>query len=63
MDEWERMVPDHGTTNGRQSVFRQNMHQYWVMKNIVARAMTLHREHMAGEEVKEQEDEKEKDPI
>jgi len=33
------------------------------MKNVAARAMTLHREHMEGEEVEKQEDKKEKDPV
>jgi len=49
MEEWERMVQDLGTMNGRQSLFKKTLHEYWIMKNVVARAMTLHREHMEGE--------------
>jgi len=38
------MVQDLGTTNGRQSLYTRTLQKYWIMKHILARAMTLHQE-------------------
>lgn len=42
IEEWDSMVLDTGNTCGRHSLFRETIQQYWVMKNVAARAMTLH---------------------
>lgn len=63
MEEWESMVPDPGNSRGRHSLFRQTIQQYWVMKNVVERAMTLNREQAVCEGTKENENTKEKDPV
>lgn len=44
MEEWEDMVQDPSNTRSRHTLFRQTIQQYWVMKNVVARAMTLNKE-------------------
>ena len=53
------MVQDLGTTNGRQSLYTRTLQKYWIMKHILARAMTLHQEKMEGEVVNQQERNKE----
>lgn len=57
------MLQDSGTTNGQQSLFNRTLQQYWIMKHIVARAMTLHQEHMEGEVLNRQERNKEPDLV
>lgn len=62
MHEWEEMLQDLGTTNGWKSLYHRTLQQYWIMKHIVARAMTLHQEHMEGEVLNRQERNKELEP-
>ena len=63
VEEWEDMVQDPGNTRRRHTLFRQTIHQYWVMKNVVARAMTLKKEQATSKGSEAQEDTKQKDPI
>jgi len=51
-EEWEIMVKDLGNTRGRHMLFWQTIQQYWVMKNIVAQAMTLYKEEEVQEEAR-----------
>lgn len=42
MEEWEPFLIDPGHTRGLQTLFRQAIQQYWVMKNLLAKAMTTY---------------------
>jgi len=42
--EWDPLVIDLGHIRGRQTLFKQIIQPYWVMKNLLSRAMTTHRD-------------------
>jgi len=44
------MVEDPENTIGHQTLFHQTIQQHWVMKNILARAMTTYKEREEPEE-------------
>ena len=48
--EWDTIVKGPGNTRGCQTLFRQTIQQYWVMKNILAKAMTTYKEREELEE-------------
>jgi len=49
-EEWETIVKDPSNTRGHQTLFRHTIQQYWVMKNILAKAMTTYKEREEPEE-------------
>lgn len=43
-EEWDSMLIDLTHNRGRQTLFRQKVQLYWVMTNLLARAMTTNRD-------------------
>lgn len=63
IEEWESMVSDPGNSRVRHSLFRKTIQHYWVMKYVVAWAITLNREKTTGGKIEAKENTKEKDPV
>lgn len=40
IEDWTFLLHDPGHTRGRMSLFKQSLHIYWVMKGIMAKALT-----------------------
>lgn len=38
MEEWDTLLPDRGNTQGRLKLYKRELHMYWVMKHLLARA-------------------------
>lgn len=60
--EREDMVQDPRNTCGHHTLFRQMIQQYWVMKNVMDRAMTLKKEQVVNKGQEAQEETKVKEP-
>jgi len=56
------MVQDTGNTHRWHTLFRKTFQQYWVMKNVMAHAMTLNKEQVENKGQEAQEDNKGKEP-
>lgn len=41
---WEPIIQDPGHNKGRQTLFRQTIKQYWVMNNLLAKAMITYKD-------------------
>lgn len=52
---WEHVVQDLRHTRRRQTLFRPTIQLYWVMKNILAKAMTTYKDIEEAEEDKHEE--------
>lgn len=39
MEDWEFLLPDSGNTRSRMTLFKQAIHVYWVMKQLLAKAL------------------------
>lgn len=39
MEDWEFLLYDPGNTRGMMSLFKQSLHIYWVMKQLLAKAL------------------------
>lgn len=55
VEEWKNMVKDPGNNRGCYMLFRQTIQQYWVMKNILAQAMTFYKKREEQEEARPME--------
>lgn len=52
---WEHIIQDPGHTHGPQTLFRQTIQLYWVMKKLLAKAMTTYKDREEPEEDKQEE--------
>jgi len=39
MEDWGNLIPDPGNTGGRLSLYKQALHVYWVVKQLMEKAM------------------------